>query len=161
MAAHDRHSRIGPTLSPREEVETQSKKKRQIRTFNFRPSSMVRLPRLRERCDDPPAILKRDTSRICIAQVDDHSHRVRLSYPRCERAGVMSNLLRVDLVERVHLSSRDHVHGEQLQMFKHHSLLSLAHPKCQRRCYLYVRLLRRPEPPCFYGGSSSGYRDHY
>jgi hypothetical protein len=60
------------------------------------------LSRLRERHDDPPAVFKRDPRRIRIAQVEEPSHRVRLSYASCERGGVMgSHVLRVDLVEGI------------------------------------------------------------
>jgi hypothetical protein len=62
----------------------QSKKKRQMRTLNLHPSSSIRLSGLRERRGDPPVILKRDLSCIFIAQVDERSHRVHLSYVHCE-----------------------------------------------------------------------------
>jgi hypothetical protein len=42
----------------------------QTRTLDLRPASIVRLYRLRESLNDPAAILKRDPSRIRVAQID-------------------------------------------------------------------------------------------
>jgi hypothetical protein len=104
-----------------------------------------------------PVILKRDPSRIRIAQVDKHSHRVRLSYAHCEGASMMGNhLLCVDPAERVHLPSRAHVRREHWQMLEQHFFLPLAHPKCQRRWHPHLRFLRRTRSPWLCSGSSSG-----
>jgi hypothetical protein len=75
-----------------------------------RPSHTIRLSRLRECFDDPPTILKHDLTHIRVAEIDEPSHRVRLSYFRCDRTGVArSHLLPVDPAERVHFPSRTDV----------------------------------------------------
>ena len=46
----------------------------------LRASRIVQLPQLRELLHDPPLILKRDTSRIRIPQVDEPHEGIHLRY---------------------------------------------------------------------------------